>query len=80
MGSDDGRSPVRGAADHRGPPPATLDRRGLLRGLLGLGAVGLAGGALAGCSRLLDDGGATGAAPGAASASAAADRDDADDP
>jgi NitT/TauT family transport system substrate-binding protein len=36
--------------------PATLDRRALLRGLLGLGALGASGGVLGACSRLLDDG------------------------
>jgi len=41
---------------------ATLDRRALLRGLMGLGVLGTAGGVLGACSRLLDDGGAEGAA------------------
>jgi NitT/TauT family transport system substrate-binding protein len=45
--------------------PVTLDRRRLLRGLLGVGALGLTGGAVAGCSRLLDDGSRT-ATPGTA--------------
>lgn len=35
---------------------ATLDRRSLLRGLMGLGVLGAGGGVLGACSRLLDDG------------------------
>jgi NitT/TauT family transport system substrate-binding protein len=75
------RSPVPGV-----PPsarsdlePATLDRRRLLRGLLGLGALGLTGVA-AGCSRLLDEGNGT-ATPGAAAGPATSgSTDDPGDP
>jgi NitT/TauT family transport system substrate-binding protein len=58
-----------GPAGHRSTPPnattptsatrpatASLDRRRLLQGLFGLGALGLTGGLAAGCSRLLDGG------------------------
>jgi NitT/TauT family transport system substrate-binding protein len=52
-----------GSAGHPNAPThasvtatATLDRRRLLQGLFGLGALGLTGGLAAGCSRLLDDG------------------------
>jgi NitT/TauT family transport system substrate-binding protein len=41
---------------HRPAAAATLDRRALLRGLLGLGALGASSGVLGACSRLLDDG------------------------
>jgi NitT/TauT family transport system substrate-binding protein len=52
--------PPRGARSTTGRAPAhggaSLDRRRLLQGLFGLGALGLTGGLAAGCSRLLDGG------------------------
>lgn len=43
--------------DHDPTISAHLDRRSLLRGLLGLGVIGAGGGVLSACSRLLGDGG-----------------------
>lgn len=60
-----GRSDHTAAADRSCRPPvptAGLDRRQLLRGLLGLGGLTVGGGLLAACSQLVDPDGTTGAA------------------
>jgi NitT/TauT family transport system substrate-binding protein len=49
---------------HQTPSPLMVDRRSLLRGLAGLGALGVGGGLLSACSRLLDGDPARDAAAG----------------
>jgi NitT/TauT family transport system substrate-binding protein len=75
-----------GSAGHPSAPahapvsaPATLDRRRLLQGLFGLGALGLTAGLATGCSRLLDDGTAA-AADGPATGPGAGASGDPGDP